>query len=198
MTRKEILRDKKYIENHIGEISVRRMMTLYNKYLNGSDEYIFGMEYNGEIFALRRKHIPLKYCSCQTDHKANDQCLRIRHRAWSSKEIANSRDAIALGSAEEMYKLYTCDTKSGYNGGYCFEIALFNYYKIKGWKQDNKRADKGGDIEINGTQIQAKFCPKESLATITTTKKLLNKINELLKEVAQTSFKITEIVKLIT
>lgn len=187
MTRKEILRDKKYIENHIGEIPVRRMMTLYNKYLNGSDEYIFGMEYNGEIFALRRKHIPLKYCSCQTDHKTNNQYLRIRNHIETSKEVANSRGVINLGNAEEVYKLYTCGTKSGHNGGYCFEIALFNYYEVDGWKQDNKRADKGGDIEINGVQIQAKFCPKESLATITTTKKLLNKINELLNErVAQT------------
>ena len=80
-----------------------------------------------------------------------------------------------------MYKLYTCNNKQGFNSGYCCEIALFNYYGIKGWTQDNKRADKGGDIEINGKQIQIKFAQKNSLATITSTDKILNKIEELLK-----------------
>lgn len=184
MDKRTLERDKKYIENHIGEMSVSRMLLYYERYLHGSDMYGLGAEYEGEANVMFRKHIPQKYCSCQTDHRKNIQYLRFRPHEWGAKEIANARGVISLGNAKEMYKLYTCNNKKGYNSGYCCEIALFNLYDIEGWTQDNKRADKGGDIEINGKQIQIKFAEKESLATITNTNKILNKINELLKECA--------------
>ena len=184
MDKKTLIRDKKYIEKHIGEIPVSRMLLLYERYLHGSDEYALGAEYENEAHVVFRKHIPKKYCSCQTDHKTNIQYVRFRPHEWGAKEIANARGAVNLGNTEDMYKLYTCNNKKGYNSGYCCEIALFNFYGIDGWTQDNKRADKGGDIEINGKQIQVKYAEKESLATITNTNKILNKINELLKECA--------------
>ena len=182
MDKNTILRDKKYIENHIGEIPVSRMLLFYERYLHGSDEYGLGVEYEDEAHLIFRKHIPLKYCSCQTDHKLNNQYLRLRPYMQGAKEIANARGVIHLGKVEDIYKLYPCKNKKGYNSGYCCEIALFDFFNIDGWKQDNKRADKGGDIEINGKQIQIKYVEKGSLATITSTDKILNKINELLKE----------------
>ena len=183
MTTATLIRDKNYILKNAGNISVSRMMTLYEKYLHGSDEYALGVEYNENAFVVFRKHLPKKYCSCQTTHTTskNVQYLRFRPHNWGAKEISKSRGVINLGSIEKMYKLYTCNNKQGFNSGYCCEIALFNHYGIKGWTQDNKRADKGGDIEINGKQIQIKFAQKNSLATITSTDKILNKIEELLK-----------------
>lgn len=184
MTREEILKDKAYIENHIGEIPAEEMLNLYEKYLNGSEGYALGVELDGEVYVIFSKHIPLKYCSCQTDHKTNKQYIRFRPHLWGAKEIANTKGVLNLGKTKDIYSLYPCKNKKGYNSGYCCEIALFNYYGIEGWKQDNKRADKGGDIEINGTQIQIKYVEKNSLATVTNTKKIVNKMNELLKGIA--------------
>lgn len=182
MTRETLIRDKKYIEKNAGNISTRRMLLLYERYLHGSDVYGLGVEYNNEAFIIFRKNIPLKYCSCQTSHgKTNNQYLRFRPHEWGALEIANARGKINLGSTEEMYKLYTCKNKKGYNSGYCCEKAVFNFYGIDGWVQDNKRADKGGDIELNGKKIQLKYVEKNSLATITSTKKILNQINRMLK-----------------
>ena len=181
MNKKTLMRDKNYIEKNIGKIPVSRMIRLYEKYLHGSDMYGLGAEYEGKGYLIYRKNIPLKYCSCQTDHKANAQFIRFRPHEWGAEEISKAKGKIELGNVSEMYKLYTCKNKKGYNSGYCCEIALFNRYGVKGWRQDNKRADKGGDIEINGQKIQVKFAEKNSLATITSTSKLLNKINELLK-----------------
>lgn len=183
MTLKELRKDYTYIKNHIGVMSPASIMHFYEKYLHGSVWFIFGSELNNCAIALKRKHIPLKWCSVQTDHKANTQCLRFRPHDKGTKEMLASRGAfIVTDNVEEMYSLYTCNTKSGHNKGYCFEKAVFDYYGVEGWEQDNKRADKGGDICVNGEEIQLKFAGKGSLATITTTTKLLNKIAELIEE----------------
>lgn len=185
MNEKSLLRDKHYIEKNVGNIPTSKMLNFYEKYLHGSDKYILGAEYEESVYTIIRKHIPLKYCSCQTSHgEKSVQYLRFRPHLWGSKEIANARGSINLGTTEEIYSLYHCNNKKGYNSGYCCEIALYNHFGIEGWVQDNKRADKGGDIEINGEQLQIKFVEKNSLATITSTDKILNQINRLLKEIA--------------
>lgn len=169
-------RDKKYIENHIGNIPISRLMRLYDRYANGSDEYLLGVEYEGETYSKFYKHIPVRYISTQTDHKENNQYIRFRPHKWGAKEIANAKGSFHIGTVEDIYKLYG-------NKGYCFEIAVYEYYGVDGWKQDNKRADKGGDIEINGKKIQMKYSHGNSAATITSTNKLLNIINEKIKEI---------------
>lgn len=183
-TVREMKRDLAHIEKHTGEISPKRMLTMYDKYLNGADSYILGAELNGEAVALKRKHIPEKWCSCQTDHKEDNQYLRLRPHKIGAIEMSESRGAFIVGDTEEIYQLYKCNTKKGYNSGYCFEIALFNLYGIEGWKQDNKASSKGGDIVINGEEIQIKYVEKDSLATITSTKKIKNEILRRLEKVA--------------
>lgn len=182
--RAKLERDLNYIKENRGNISTKKMMALYTRYMNGSDAYILGAEFEGEAFAIIRKHIPLKWCSCQTDHETNNQYLRLRTHKWGAEELSKSRGVFNLGAVEEMYQLYKCNTKKGYNSGYCFEIALFNFFAIEGWKQDNKHSTKGGDIEIDGKQYQAKFVEKESLATITSTSKLINELERRLKKCA--------------
>lgn len=184
MNKQILIRDKNYIEKNAGNISERRMLLFYERYCHGSELYGLGADCNGEAVAIFRKHIPLKYCSCQTSHgKTNNQFLRFRPHEWGAKEIANAKGAINLGSVNEMYRLYQCNTKQGFNGGYCFEKAIFNFYGIEGWTQDNKPASDGGDVEINGKQVQLKYAPKASLATITSTNKILRIINKMLKEI---------------
>lgn len=181
MDKKTLLRDKNYIEKNAGSISKKRMLLLYERYLHGSDEYGLGIEYKENAYVIFRKHIPLKYCSCQTSHKTNEQFLRFRPHLKEAKEISTARGVVNIGNIKEMYTLYKCNNQQGFNSGYCFEKALFNYYNIEDWKQDNLRADKGGDIEINGKKIQLKFVQKNSCATITSTTRILNQINRLLK-----------------
>ena len=183
-TVREMKRDLAYIDNHTGEISIRRMLTMYEKYLNGADSYILGAELNGEAIALKRKYLPQKWCSCQTDHAENNQFLRLRPHKKGAIEMSESRGAFTVGDTEDIYKLYQCNTKKGYNSGYCFEIALFNLYGIEGWKHDNKPSTKGGDITIDGEEIQIKYVEKNSLATITSTKKIRKEIIRRLEKVA--------------
>ncbi len=183
ITLKEMRRDWNYIRNNAGHIPTTRMITLYEKYLHGADSYIFGAEYEGQIVAIPRKNIPIKWCSCKSQYNLGiipNQELRFRPHKKGSKELANSRKVFTIGNAIETYKLYLNNSAKGYNAGYCFEIALFNYFGVEGWKQDGKPSSKGGDIEVNGEQIQAKFAE----ATITTTNKLLNEIERRMKRVA--------------
>ena len=49
------------------------------------------------------------------------------------------------------------------------------------WEQDNLASTKGGDIRLNGEEIQLKYVEKESLATITSTSKILRQIEKILK-----------------
>lgn len=169
-------RDKTYIENHIGDIPISRLMRLYDKYANGSDMYLLGAEYNGKVYGKFYKHIPNRYITTQTGHKENNQYCRCRLHKWGAKELANAKGSFCIGTIEDIYKLHN-------NKGYCFEIAVYDFYNIDGWKQDNKRADKGGDIEINGVKIQMKYSHNDSAATITSTSKLLNIITEKIKEI---------------
>jgi hypothetical protein len=186
MNKNTLLKDKKYIEENVGSIPVKKMIALYEKYLHGSDLFLLGAPYDDVVNAIMRKHIPLKYCSIQTDNtKSHDiEYIRFRPHQWGAKEISQARKRICLGNTKDIYTLYTCNTKSGCNTGYCFEKAVYNYYGDTTWTQDNKRADKGGDITINGKEVQLKYAPKNGLATITNTDRILHKINELLKEVA--------------
>ena len=185
ITLNEMKRDLAFIEANMGNISVRRMMTLYEKYLNGADSYFLGVELNGMAIALKRKHIPLEWCSCQTDHVKEIQYLRFRPHKKGAIALSLKKGAFIIGMVEEIYKLYQCNTKKGYNSGYCFEIALFNFFGIEGWSQDNKASSKGGDICINNEEIQAKFAEKDGgLATITTTDKIKNEIYRKMKEIA--------------
>lgn len=185
MTIETMKRDRNYILENAGNIPKQIMAALYERYVNGSDEYLLAVEYMGKIFGIFVTELILEFCSCQTTHKeTNNQYLRFRPHQYGAAIIANSPNAICFGTTEEIYPLYKCNNKQGFNAGYSFEIAVYNKYHVEGWKQDNKPASKGGDIELNGRQVQIKFVREESLATVTSTNKILNRIDELMREAA--------------
>ena len=182
MTREAILKDKQEIEANIGKLSIARLYEFYEKYMNGADAYLCGVEFDDMIYGYFTRHLNLKYCSCQTDHAKNEQYLRFRPHGWGAQEIATREDAICFGSTDEVYKLYTCNTKKGYNSGYCFERAVFNFYGMgEQWEQNNLASTEGGDICLNGEEIQMKFVEKNSLATVTSTSKILRRIEKILE-----------------
>lgn len=182
MTKSEIIAIRDYIIENTGKLSIFEMYKFYTMFLDGADAYLLGVEFDEMVYGYFSKEIELKYCSCQTDHKANVQYLRFRPHAWGAQEIATREDAICFGSTEEVYKKYTCNTKKGYNSGYCFEIAVFEKYgKGDEWKQDNKPSSEGGDFNLDGIEYQLKYVEKDSLATITSTKKIINRINKILE-----------------
>lgn len=182
MTKSEVIAIRDYISNNIGCLSIAEMFKFYNLFMNGADKYLLGVEFDEMVYGYFTKEIPLKYCSCQTDHKVNVQYLRFRPHIWGAQEIATREDTICFGSTEKVYSLYTCNTKKGYNSGYCFEKAVFEKYGIANeWKQDNKASTEGGDIYLNGEEIQMKFVEKNSLATITSTTKILNQIKKIIE-----------------
>lgn len=182
MTKNEILAVRTYIMEHVGKLSIAEMMKFYHLFMHGSDKYLLGVEFDDMTYGYYAKEIPLKYCSCQTDHKKNVQYLRFRPHEWGAQEIATREDAICFGSTEEVYALYTCNTKKGYNSGYCFEKAVYaKYNRADEWIQDNKASTAGGDFELDGEEIQLKFVEKGSLATITSTSKILRQIDKILE-----------------
>ena len=168
MTIEAIQNDYNYIKENIGNIPTERMIELYEKYLNGTDSYLCGVEYQGEIYGIFEKTLNTNLCACQTDHKKNIQYLRYRPHLKGSALVANDENAIHFGSTNEIYKLFLCKNKQGFNAGYCFEIAVYTHFgRREEWKQDNKPSCKGGDIRINEEEIQMKFVRKDSLATVT-------------------------------
>lgn len=182
MTKAEMIADRIYIIENTGKLTPFELMYFYEVYANGSSSYLLAVEHKGKANGFFTRDIPLEYCSCQTDHKKNNQYLRFRHHEWSAEEISNREDIICFGSIEEIYSLYTCKTKKGYNSGYCFEKAVYAKYGMsEQWAQDNKASNKGGDICLNGEEIQIKFVEKGSLATITSTAKLIRLIDKALK-----------------
>ena len=182
MTRSEIIAIRDHIQSNIGKLTPSEMLGYYEMFMHGADGYLLGVEFDEMTYGFFTTEIPLKYCSCQTDHKTNQQYLRFRPHAWGSQEIATREDAVCFGSTEYVYTLYTCNTKKGYNSGYCFERAVYEKYGMADkWEQDNKASTKGGDICLEGKEIQIKFVEKESLATITSTSKILRQIDTILK-----------------
>lgn len=182
MTKIELLKTREYIANNIGKLSIVELMRFYHLFMHGADEYLLGAEFDGMTYGFFAKEIPLKYCSCQVDHKTNNQYLRFRPHEWGAQEIATREDAVCFGSTEYVYGLYTCNTKKGYNSGYCFEKAVYAKYGMEEeWTQDNKASTKGGDICLNDREIQIKYVEKGSLATITSTSKILRQIDKILE-----------------
>jgi hypothetical protein len=182
MTKIEITEIRNHIANNIGYLPPHEMMKYYHMFMHGSDKYLLGVEFDGMVYGYYTKEIPLKYCSCQTDHKANNQFLRFRPHEWGAQEIATREDAICFGTTEKIYTFYTCNTKKGYNSGYCFEKAVYaKYGREEEWKQDNKHSVDGGDFNLDGEEIQLKYVEKGSLATITSTNKILRQIDKILE-----------------
>ena len=182
MTKIELIAIRDYITANIGKLSIAEMVNYYHTFLHGADKYLLGVEFDEMVYGYFTEEIPLKYCSCQTDHKANKQYLRFRPHDWGAQEIATRTDAICFGTTEEIYQLYTCNTKKGYNSGYCFEKAVFAKYGMADeWAHDNKASIEGGDIRLNGEEVQMKFVEKASLATITSTDKILRQIEKILE-----------------
>ena len=184
MTIASMKADMEYIKKNTGSIPDAIMCELYEKYMNGADKYLLGVEYKGKVYGVFSDHLDLRYCSCQTDHKTNNQYFRFRPHQWGAKEIAENPAAIDFGDVTSMYTMYQCKNKQGFNSGYCFEKHAYNRFDIPEWEQDNKPCYKGGDMVLNGEEIQLKYARKNSLATITSTSKILKRIAKLLQEAA--------------
>lgn len=182
MSKIELIAMKEYITKKIGHLTLNEFIYYYELLMNGSDEYILGVEYKGKAYGFHTKDIPLEYCSTQTDHKKDIQYLRFGGTDKKAKMIIDKENVECFGTCEEIYNFYHCNTKSGHNTGYCFEIAVFDSYGIKNeWCQDNKASTKGGDISINGKEIQVKFSSKGSAATITSTATILKELDRRIK-----------------
>ena len=182
MSKIELIAIREYILKKVGYLTLNEFVYYYELFMNGSDEYILGVEYKGKVYGFHTKDIPLEYCSTQTDHKKNIQYFRFGASIEKAKIIAESKGTECFGNTEDIYKLYKCNTKKGYNSGYCFEKAVFNSYGMADeWVQDNKASTKGGDITINGKEIQIKYAEKGSMATITSTATIIKQLDRLIK-----------------
>ena len=150
-------RDKAYIENHIGDIPISRLMRLYDKYANGSDMYLLGAEYDGKVYGKFYKHIPNRYITTQTGHKENNQYCRCRLHKWGAKELANAKGSFCIGTIEDIYKLHN-------NKGYCFEdaermakeyartvsVRCEEYWRRRGYSEDEIERKK---LEMNPSSV---------------------------------------------
>ena len=75
MTKAEMIADRIYIIENTGKLTPFELMYFYEVYANGSSSYLLAVEHKGKANGFFTRDIPLEYCSCQMDHKKNNQYL---------------------------------------------------------------------------------------------------------------------------
>lgn len=126
------------------------MIRNYRKF-SGADSYIIGFVYKHllymiEIAELMPRHMKVLHTSHKNGYQPKLQLVLNN----SHKEQFIRKGAICLGSEELV-------TNGQYNKGVEFErlVCEMNHIEFRG--KDNVGFWVGGDIEINGRQIQVKF-----------------------------------------
>lgn len=91
----------------------------------------------------------LLYESRTAKDRGYSPTIRLRVSDMMKKVFA--RRAVCVGTVEEL------ESMPGENNGYKFERLIYKYFNVNGWKHDNKPAIHGGDIQINGMEVQLKY-----------------------------------------
>lgn len=123
----------------------------YNK-LSGADKYIVMFEYNGKLWKAIVDHIRPIWTYENRESTKNGGWQKWKMRlTLAHKENLIKRGAVVIADMETFNSLpYS-------NKGHRCEYLLHELHNLGTYKPDNKRFDKGGDIEIDGIQYQVKF-----------------------------------------
>ena len=126
------------------------MIKNYRKF-SGAESYIIGFVYKHQLYMIKVAEIMPRYMSVQHSSSKTGRVPKLQLTINNShKEQMIRKGAICLGSED----LVVC---SDLNKGFAFEKLVSEFYGIEYRGQDNVGFWVGGDLEVNGEQIQVKF-----------------------------------------
>ena len=126
------------------------MIKNYRKF-SGAESYIIGFIYKHQLYMIKVAEIMPRYMSVQHSSSKTGRVPKLQLTINNShKEQMIRKGAICLGSED----LIVCDDL---NKGFAFERLVSEFYGIEYRGQDNVGFWVGGDLEVNGEQIQVKF-----------------------------------------
>jgi hypothetical protein len=126
------------------------MIKNYRKF-SGAESYIIGFIYKHQLYMIKVAEIMPRYMSVQHSSSKTGRVPKLQLTINNShKEQMIRKGAICLGSED----LVVCDDL---NKGFAFERLVSEYYGIEYRGQDNVGFWVGGDLEVDGEQIQIKF-----------------------------------------
>ena len=126
------------------------MIKNYRKF-SGAESYIICFVYKHMLYMIKVAEIMPRYMSVQHSSSKTGRVPKLQLTINNShKEQMIRKGAICLGSED----LVVCDDL---NKGFAFERLVSEFYGIEYRGQDNVGFWVGGDLEVNGEQIQVKF-----------------------------------------
>ena len=126
------------------------MIKNYRKF-SGADSYIIGFVYKHMLYMIKVEEIMPRWMSVQHSSSRTGRVPKLQMSVRNKdKEQFIRKGAICLGDEN----LIICDDL---NKGFAFERLVSEHYGIEYRGQDNVGFWVGGDLEINGEQVQIKF-----------------------------------------
>lgn len=126
------------------------MIKNYRRF-SGAESYIIGFIYKHMLYMIKVAEIMPRWMSVQHSSSKTGRVPKLQLTINNShKEQMIRKGAICLGSED----LVVCNDL---NKGFAFERLVSEYYGIEYRGQDNVGFWVGGDLEVNGEQIQIKF-----------------------------------------
>lgn len=149
------------------------MLTAYNTN-NGANAYILGFAHKGQVYMTAiLPHCSADYITLEPASKGQGWGLRLRLRKAHKADLLHT--ATCLGSADLLTDTVGHINRKGvrkfWNKGEMFEKAVTEFFG-QVWEKDTLAFTKGGDLCVNGLQIQIKF----DGATFTNTKTLAHQV----------------------
>lgn len=172
-------KDLRFIEENEGSITKERLIYLYDRYMHGSDMYLLATDYDGKAYGRYYKTLPPYYCKVMTESKDKNQYLRFRPESQEDKaKFCKNKNVICFAEDESILHEYNKNWGRGFEAVVYDSFGRLDEYdpddKIPSWVQ--------GDIRIDNIEVQLKYCHRHSGATITTTKKIKNRLRQLIAE----------------
>lgn len=117
--------------------------------LSATHSYIIGFTYNDTVYMTKLTRFPSACISYEKASRGQGYGLRLRIRADYRNALLAKGKAIAIGNVDDL-------NAGIYNKGENFERLVSEYYGIE-WYKDTIPFTVGGDICVNGEEIQIKF-----------------------------------------
>lgn len=126
------------------------MIRNYRKF-SGAESYIIGFVYKHMLYMIKVAEIMPRWMSVQHSSSRTGRVPKLQMSINNkAKEQFIRKGAVCLGSED----LIICNDL---NKGFAFERLVSEYYGIEYRGQDNVGFWVGGDLEVDGEQIQIKF-----------------------------------------
>lgn len=127
------------------------MIRYYRKY-SGADAYILGFFYKHDLFMVKMPEILPRFIKVRTASSRNGggEKLQFELNNKFKEQLINRHGAIKIGKDTDLNEIQR-------NKGVSFERMVYRYYGLEPRERDNVRFTEGGDLRVNGEEIQVKF-----------------------------------------